>query len=415
MKLNSKQAAVAAALTLLAGAAQPAWADAETDKLKTEIEQLKREMRELRSVLERQKQDTATKQDVQEVRDEVSQAKKAGGSGLLANNSLVHLAGYGHVGYANRRGMNSSFGEVGFNPIFHYQYKDLLLFETELEIMSNAEGEAEFGLEYANMNVFANDYLTAFGGKFLSPIGYFIQNLHPAWINKFPSKPPGFEEEGGAVPVSDIGAGIKGGVPFGSGMKANYTLYVGNGPRLELSGAGDEIESIAATGGTTNPSKHKLVGGRLGFLPIPNLELGLSAAHSRVAVAPEGAPVEASRTYSVVGADFGWRWRGLDLHGEYMRSRVGDLDTSVAPLGGTWKTHYVQAAYRIPGTKWEPLLRYGKFTSPHADQDLKQLGLGVDYWFESDIVGKLAYERNDGEPGTPNDANRVLLQFAFGF
>lgn len=409
--------AVASALALLASGARPAFADAETDKLKSELEQLRQEVRELRTAIQQQRSDSATKQDVQAVRTEVSEVKsRAGGSGLLGSNSLVHLAGYGHVGYASRKGAGGSFGEVGFNPIFHYQYKDLLLFETELEVMSNAEGEAEVGLEYANMNLFANDYLTLFGGKFLSPMGYFIQNLHPAWINKFPSKPPGFQEEGGAVPVSDIGAGIKGGFPLGSGMKANYALYVGNGPRLELNAAGNRIESIANKGGTTNPSRSKLVGGRFGILPIPGLEIGVSGGTSRIAVDPGGgAAVESSRSYRVLGGDFGYRWEGLDLRGEYLSSKVGDLASSVAPRGGTWATRYVQAAYRIPGTKWEPLVRYGKFASPNGSQSQKQGAFGLNYWIEPNIVAKLAFEANKGQAGTPNDANRVLFQFAYGF
>ena len=353
--------------------------------------------------------DTASmKQDIEQLKKQVSE--------FTETNSAVHLSGYGHVDYATQKNTSGgSFVEVGFNPIFHYLYKDLLLFETELEIEANEEGEAEVGLEYANMNLFVNDYITVFGGKFLTPVGFFIQNLHPAWINKFPSKPPGFQEEGGAAPITDIGLGVRGGFPLGSTAKANYALYVGNGPRLALNGAGDGIESIVSKGGTSDPDKKKFFGGRVGVLPIPGLEFGVSAGISRVAVEPAGAPVEPSRRYTVFGGDFAYQWKGLNFHGEYIQQKVGDLATSVAPLGGKWKTWYIQPAYRLPSTNWEPVLRYGKFTSPNADQSLRQWGVGLNYWFAPSIVGKVAYEFNQGLAGTANDSNRLLLQFAYGF
>jgi len=407
LRVGAMAAAIAVAFPLTALGAD------DITTLKQEIEQLKRELKNLRIVVQQQSRNAASKEEVKAVQTEVSKVAK---DQSATYDSAVHLAGYGHVGYADRKSANGSFGEVGFNPIFHYQYKDLLLFETELEIMANAEGEADVGLEYANMNLFANDYVTVFGGKFLSPVGYFIQNLHPAWINKFPSKPPGFQEEGGAAPISDIGLGIKGGFPLASTVKANYIFYVGNGPRLELNAAGDEIESIVAKGGTTNPSNSKFFGGRLGLLPIPGLELGVSGGTSKVAVDPGGgAPVEPRRSYSIAGADFAYKWKGLDLRGEYIAQKVGDLSTSVAPQGGTWKARYLQAAYRLPSTNWEPVLRFGKFTSPHADQGLRQWGLGLNYWFAANVVGKVAYEFNNGLAGTPNDNDRLLLQFAYGF
>lgn len=416
--MTKNMRASAAALAAIAIALPPTASAAEdSPSLRQEVEQLKREVSELRLLLKEQGLNAASKEDVKAVRTEVAKVSSERPELSLSSNSMVHLAGYGSVGFSSGNSdpiKRSTFDTVGFSPIFHYQYKDLLMFETELEIMSMANGETEVGLEYANMNLFANDYVTVFGGKFLSPIGYFFQNIHPSWINKFPSRPPGFQEEGGAAPISDIGMGVKGGFMIGTESKANYSLYVGNGPRLELNGAGDEVEAIVAKGATANPSKRKLIGGRFGILPVPNLELGVSGGVSRVAV-DTGTIIEPDRSYSVVGADFGYRWNGFDLRGEYIRSNVGDLTSSVAPLGGTWKTWYLQGAYRIPNTNWEPVLRFTKYRSPHDDQSQKQSGVGVNYWFEPNIAGKLAYEFNTGMAGTANDADRLLLQFAYGF
>jgi hypothetical protein len=53
-----------------------------------------------------------------------------------------------------------------------------------------------------------HDYVTFGAGKFLSPLGYFRRNLHPAWINKLPSRPPGFSN-GQAASVAEIGEGFQ--------------------------------------------------------------------------------------------------------------------------------------------------------------------------------------------------------------
>ncbi len=124
--------------------------------------------------------------------------------------SVVHLAGYGSVGYTDNRDTAGRFSQVQFSPIFHYQYKDLMMLESELEIRVTPEGETTTELEYLSLDLFLNDYATFVAGKFISPIGQFRQNLHPGWINKLPSAPPGFGHDG-AAPASEVGIQLRGG------------------------------------------------------------------------------------------------------------------------------------------------------------------------------------------------------------
>jgi len=335
------------------------------------------------------------------------------GTGIFGRNTVAHLAGYGDVGFADVKGGNNSFYAANFNPIFHFQYKDFLFFETELELMTLPEGGTQVELEYANLNYLVNDYVIAFAGKFLSPIGFFKQNLHPSWINKFASAPPGFGHDQVGAPTSDIGAGARGGFFMGS-VKANYAYYVGNGPRLELNEAGDEIEMVEFEGATSNADNTLFFGGRFGLNVLPNLQMGVSAGSSKVAVVTAGG-IEPTRSYSVGGFDAAFQYRGIDLRYEYIQQKVGDLATSVAPEGGTWTAQYAQAAYRFQGTGWEPVVRWGKVDSPHPDQETKQTGLGINYWFAANAVVKLDLEHNQGLADTPNDQDRVLAQFAYGF
>jgi hypothetical protein len=365
--------AVAGAFALTAASSQPALADTAADELRAEI----------------------------------------AGAGIFGRNTIAHLAGYGDVSFASVKDGADAFNAANFNPIFHFQYKDFLFFETEIETMTLADGGTKVEVEYANLNYFVNDYATVFAGKFLSPIGFFKANLHPSWINKFASAPPGFGHDAVGAPTSDVGAGVRGGFFMGS-LKSTYALYAGNGPRLELNAAGDEIEMVEAEGATGNEDKKMIVGGRFGLNVLPNLQLGVSAGSSKVAVEAPGG-LESTRSYDVNGFDAAFQYRGFDVRGEYIQQKVGALASSVAPEEAKWTAQYAQAAYRISGTGWEPVVRWSKVESPHADQEIKQTAFGINYWLAANSVAKLDLERNQGLIGTPNDADRVLVQFAYGF
>jgi hypothetical protein len=401
---QGSRAAAALAIAVTAGFAPAAWSADDVGALRQRLDALQQEVQALKAALEAQRSPPAS----------APQSATPPAAASMQSRASAHLAGYGAVGFASNRDGGSSFDMVQLAPIFHFGYGDRLFFETELNVTSNGSGGTDVDLEYANINYFLNDSVALFAGKFLTPVGYFFQNLHPAWINKFASRPPGFGGEGSAAPESDIGIGARGGFALGETARANYAVYVGNGPRLELSADGEEIEAVEGEAATSNPSRRKLIGGRFGLLPMPGLEVGVSFGTSRVAVQLDDGSVEPGRSYQVASADFAFRRKQLELRGEYIQQKVGALASSVAPEGGTWKAGYVQAAYRLT-PQWEPVLRFGDFRSPHADQRKRQWAAGVNFYAAPSAVAKLGFESNRGEPGTPNDSDRVLVQFAYGF
>lgn len=404
----------AALLALGLALGKPAAADeTELQALKAEVNALRQELAELRAQIKTTNPTAAqapvTTPAAQLSQQPIPQVTPAPPEWQTAT-SVSHLAGYAAVGYTDRDNGTGAFNVANFNPIFHFLYNDLLLWEAELEIAVQENGETELNLEYTTLDLFLNDYLTLSGGKLLSPLGQFRQNLHPAWINKLPSVPPGFGHDG-AAPQAEIGLQARGAVPLGQ-MKANYAVYVGNGPELEAEDG--ELHGVETEGFARDADGSKVWGGRIGVLPLPKLEIGLSAATGDAAVATE-AGREPSRAYDVWGADFAYRWHNLDLRSEFIQQRIGDQPASIAPAGGTWRAWYVQGAYRFFSPRWEGVLRYGDFTSPRASQAQRQWVLGLNYLFAPNVIAKLAYEFNDGLPGTPLDANRWLDQLAYGF
>ena len=345
-------------------------------------------------------------------------------------NTLVHMAGYADVGYVKKEGEDGSFVIGTFAPIFHYQYRDTVMMEAELEFEVGEDGETEVAMEYMTIDWFVSDYAALVAGKFLSPIGQFRQNLHPSWVNKLASAPPGFGHDG-AAPVSEIGAQMRGGFPMGS-MRANYAVYVANGPELnaeaEDDGAGGfeyELDGVAAEGFGADRDGEKTYGGRIGILPIASVEIGLSAAGGMATVTnieadtspPAGSIMgETPRDYTVYGADFVWFTGNMSLRGEFVKTEVGDAATGVtASKGATWQTWYTQIAYRLPSTRWEGVLRYADYDSPHASVDQKQTAIGVNYLVTNNFIAKLTHELNDGLEGADSDLDRTMLQLAYGF
>ncbi len=279
------------------------------------------------------------------------------------------------------------------------------MLEGELEFAVEDDGATDMALEYLTVDLLVNDYLTLVTGRFLSPIGQFRQNIHPSWINKLPTAPPGFGHDG-AAPLSEMGVQARGGFPIGSPMFANYAVYVGNGPVVEFED--DEIHAIEAEGRASNDDDELVVGGRFGLLPVPGLEVGLSGATGEVnGINPNTSALDENRDYSVFGADFAYRWNDLNLRGEYIKQKVdAGSPAAYAPESWEWEAWYAQAAYRFAPTNWEGVVRYTDFDSPHGSQAQEQWAIGINYLFAPNAMAKVGYNFNDGLAGESTDDDR---------
>ncbi len=439
-------------LALAIAAALPisAVADEKYDLLQQQVDALQQQLHQVQQALQQYQEQMTVKegqveQEVTALKEDVAKAAE-----WRHPDTLIHMSGYADIGYTIASGEDGSFGVGRFSPIFHYLYRDIVMLESELEIEIDERGETEVALEYLTIDYFLNDNIALVGGKFLSPIGQFRQNLHPSWINKLASAPPGFGHDG-AAPTSDVGLQARGGFKIGN-MFTNYAAYVSNGPELNSVFEDDEfeLEGIVAEGFNADADGEKVFGGRIGVMPLPGLEIGISAATGKATVTalelahggdegddghekarsvvldehehddPEEPSFdlhdEQARDYDVFGVDFVYGLGNFQLRGEYVKSKVGAAEHGVtASEGATWDSWYTQAAYLIPRTKIEPVIRYTDFNSPHSSQDQTQWGLGLNYLISSNVIGKVTYELNDGMPGSIADVNRWLFQLAYGF
>ena len=309
-----------------------------------------------------------------------------------------------------------SFSAVDFNPIALFSYKDEFFLRTSVDFSFDDQGNTVTGLNYSNLNIILNDYLILGVGKFDSSLGFFGQNLSPAWINKMPDSPVGFSADQ-AAPQAEIGMKLLGGAPVFDKMKVNYSVFVANSNRAFADTTNLVIDHIGTDGYTKNFNDY-LYGGRVGLLPIPEFEIGISAATGKIALidmADNTTMLERGRNYSIIGADLGYRPGNWTFRGEYIQQWVASKSSSIISQSQKWKAWYLQAAYLIPSTKWEPVVRYSKFVTPISGQMQRQWGIGINYWFAPSISAQAAFESNTGPDSTAANHNSVLFQLAFGF
>ncbi len=404
----------------------------------TETRELREEMRRLRDENERNRQrmeDLERKLQQIEAKDQQNQTEieakvareveKQGSDGprrylerYFGENRFV-LTGWGAASYEWQRNSNTNTFAATLAPILLFRMTDRVLFEAEPEFELEDDGDTEVNLEYAQADIFLNDYMTAVGGKFLLPFGQFIEQLHPAWINKLASAPLPFREpeEGGLLPYSNVGFQMRGGAQLfdREGLDLAYTAYIANGPRYDS----DEVGALLNPNNLDN-NRGKGYGARLALYPLPldnpvgRLMLGASTFDGKW---DEGG----NFWFTSWGLDLAYQLAELEVRAEYVRTmRQMPADVGNDDREG-W---YAQAAYKLSAVgiayldRVEIVARYaGVNQRAVTDEELlphpRQVAVGFDYWITPSVAWKLEYDRDLPENAPSDDA--VRTQIAVGF
>ncbi len=424
----------------------------EYDKLKQQQDALRQEVQELREQLRRERaapapqtptaarsaagapttptaqpSDAVTREDVDDLEKQIKTVRDEVNRNRLGTSQFL-IAGDAAVGLTMRKSEKSTF-DAGVAPLILWRPEKSILIEAGFDIAGsvdeNNESSTSFDLTLANISFLVNDNLFVGGGLFAVPFGVYHRHFDPPWINKFPDDPLPFGD-GGIAPAEETGLFLGGAVPLHD-MKLTYDLYVTNGPSLFTSA--DSAGQLNFDD-FTDLNNGKAVGGRLGFLPLYNLEVGYSAMFAQT-----NPPNFSNTNVFLQAVDLNWRQdvdplKGqLDVRTEWVWSHVdratfdpagtegfGPLSFSNNRYGG-----YIQLCYRPTKAEnkylrnVELVSRYDVLRSPSSapggDRE-QRLTLGVDYWITPAIVLKSAYEFDDKKNG--EDQNALLFQIGIG-
>lgn len=287
-----------------------------------------------------------------------------------------------------------------YSPIFLVPFGDRWLIESEIEIEGSYahqngmpwEHDWAKGIEYAQMDFFANRYLTLVGGRFLTPFGIFNERLHPGWVRNIQTAPyiTNFE-------MTDSNGGMaRGGIAFGDKLNINYAAF------YSAPASPSWFQATRATGT------------RIGFFFLKaRLELGGSYQ--------KDLGGDHSDNYGV-----DWIWQStklpLDIRGEYAHNHVVG--------SGYW----LEGAYRMRKMPfWRPFmrksqaeLRMEQFFVPAMsmgggggmggvpDKDAKRFFAGWSYWIHPQVRATFAVGREFSADGDHN-VFTVGLTYRFAF
>jgi len=305
----------------------------------------------------------------------------------------LHVMGYGNVEYLNQQGSGSTFDAHNLNLILLGQLRGDIFAAAEVEY---EHGGDEIALEYAYLAYTRIKYLNIVAGKFIVPFGSFNAN-HPAWINKVPGRPFGFDRVMPAT-YSDVGLMVRGGVATGRLTRVTYDAWVVNGlagdPGADLRGMRDN---------NLDADRSKSVGARLGFVGPMGFDIGASV-HTGAYNAEDDLDV------TLVGADATFQQAGFELKGELVQATQ---ETATADLKKNG--YYLQASY-LAGTWFEPAIRFSQMDFPGAsNRDLREVSMGASLYASDVGVLRLFYRVNKERSVTERKDNLFTAQFTVAF
>ena len=303
------------------------------------------------------------------------------------------VTGYANMEYVNAQGSAQTFDAHNLNLIVIGKLRGDLFAAGEIEY---EHGGDEIALEYAYLAFTRWRYVNIVAGKFIVPFGTFNVN-HPAWINKVPGRPFGFDRVMPAT-YSDVGVLVRGGLPAGYLSRITYDAWVVNG--LAGVDAGDLRDM---RDNNVDVDRNKFAGGRVGYVSRVGLDVGGSFHTGKYDAAADLA-------VTFIGADAAFQKGGLELRGEFIQATQESSGGDLKKNG--W---YVQAAYLVLPTV-EPAVRFSQMEFPGAsNRDVREISVGVSI-YPSDLGALRLFGRFNTERSLAEvDNNQFIAQFTVGF
>ena len=155
---------------------------------------------------------------------------------------------------------------------------------------------------------------------------------------------------------------------------------------------------------------------RVAFDVMPSLTVGAMAiSGSCVAKGDPAASCEYDRDYSRTAIDLQSEVAGF-IFNAVVLSATDDTD-AITPTEVQNDAFYVQALYTVKDgarTTWAPLLRYDSYDKSGGAEEVDEITVSVNYYFNENVRGMLEFWDRDSSNDT-NDDDRLTLQLYAAF
>ena len=335
----------------------------------------------------------------------------------------VPIRAFVDIGYArdtpDPRGRHAGFGlgtvDLYMTPSIGERIKSII----EIAFEQDADGGLMIDLERVQLGYTFSDALTAWGGRFHTPFGYWNAAFHHgAQIQTSVLRPRflGFEDQGGILPVHAVGLLGSGSVPLAAG-RFKYDAYVANGSSV--------LDGVLNASGFKDDNRDKMIGANLRHAfggALDGLTLGAHALTTQVR--SEAGGVTTARTRLKVGGLYAvYEGEPWEVLGEYYAFRNHDL------VGGSgnhssW-AGYAQAGYafgsaftlygRAERADLDPGDAY--FASMQSGRSYRRASLGVRHDLTLTTALKLEFARTSesvpggGDARTSSLRSQVAVRF----
>jgi len=376
-------------------------------KLLARVESLEAEVRQLRAEKSRGPRESDHKREGKVVT--VEEAATPAVDEAVPQDTFPNLKirGFGDVDYhwAERGADRNAFrlGQLDLFLTSQLTENVNVLSENVIE----ADASNRFGIEIERLLLQYNprEYFNVAVGRYHTAIGYYSNTYHHGrWLQTATGRPAifAFEDEGGLLPIHNVGVSVSGAVPSGR-LGLHYVAEIGNGRRYD---PGEE-----AVQNLSDSNAFKAVNLALFARPdwLPGLQAGASVYFDRLSASllPSVNQTIASAHVVFVSPAFEWLNEGVLVHDA---SGLGTFDTF---------SFYTQIARRFG--PFRPYVRYQFFDADERDPIVQRAGkppfhhslsLGVRYDFTSLSALKLQL---DHPFGGSSAGNELTAQMSFTF
>ena len=231
-----------------------------------------------------------------------------------------------------------------------------------------------------------NEYFNLSAGRYHTAIGYYNTAYHHStWLQTTTGRPLmfAFEDQGGILPIHNVGVEAYGGIPSGS-LGLHYVAEVGNGRESRSPLTEEPVQNIIAE------SNHKAVNFALFARPasIPGLQVGFSAYRDKLL--PNTLPVSVGETILAAHAIYStntFEWLNEALVVKHTPDGGHSYDTPA------W---YTQISKRFGA--YRPYFRYQYINASPNEPIFPDIGLragpsaGLRYDASDSVALKLQYD-----------------------